>query len=135
MDWRKSSFGFVAASYGKPHRKFLATSVSVFQGQESCSELNNFHVSGLFYNSTPPSSTSQPYCGRRTLILQKCTSETVIHRVHSLVHRCFLMGTMGDQSPLGKEKWTEGSHSPSCSQYQHLFLTLSWSLKTIWFSR
>ena len=40
----------------KPKWTLWPIHVSVFQGQESCSELNNFHASGLFYNSTPPSS-------------------------------------------------------------------------------
>ena len=76
--------------------------VSVFQGQESSSGLNNFHDSGLFCNSTPPSSTSQPYCGHRTLILQKCSSQTIIHKVPSLMHRGFLMAQWEISNLWGK---------------------------------
>ena len=169
----------------------------LFQGQEPCSGLKNFHASGWFFNSAPQPSTSQIYCGHRTLIMKKCKSQIIIHKVHSLMCRCFLMGTMGDQppgvwlfvtpwtvacqaplymgilqarilewvaisssrrfsqprdqtqvscvaggfftiwatgKPLGKDRWTGNLHSPTCSQYQHLFPTFFWSLKTIWYS-
>ena len=71
----------------------------LFQGQEPCSGLKNFDASGWFFNSAPQPSTSQIYCGHRTLIMKKCKSQIIIHKVHSLMCRCFLMGTMGDQTP------------------------------------
>ena len=89
----------------------------------------------LAYFVTVPSLPLPPSCSVDTgLWFCKNTSQTVKYKVHSPVHRCFLVGTMGDQSPLGKDRWTESSHSPSCPQYRHLIPTLPWSLKTVWYS-
>ena len=131
-NWPKSSFEVFHKILQQTWIKLLAKPLS--QSQEPCSGLKNVHASGLFCGSTNPSSTSQMCCGHRTQVLWKHMSQTVIYKVHSPVHRCFLMGTVGDQCPLGKGRWTEGSHSPSRPQYRHLIPTLPWSLETVWYS-
>ena len=58
----------------------------ISQSQEPCSGLRNVHASGLFCDSTNPSSTSQMCCGHRTQVLQKHMSQTNIQS--ALTHPC-----------------------------------------------
>lgn len=47
---------------------FWPTNIPLFQSQETWSGLKNFHASHSFHNSITCPSTSQLYCGNRTLI-------------------------------------------------------------------
>ena len=109
----------------------------LFQGQEPCSGLKNFHASDLFWNSTICPSPSQMCCGQGTLIVQKCISQT--NTQHSLLYRGFLMGITGDHSSLGKMGGQKIHILPQFSVPPFLGSFTSFQpflglLKTVWFS-
>ena len=100
---------------------FWPTHMPLFQGHEPCSGLKNFHVSGLFWNSTPCPSTSQMNYRHKTLMLQKCILQTKSQS--SLTHvQIISHGHNG--------RWS--SHSPSVLNTNTLFQTFFGPLKAGW---
>jgi len=97
---QRAHSGFCIRCDRKCEWTFCPTPMLLFQGQEPCSGLKNLHASDLFWNSAIFPSPSQMCCGQRTLIVQKCISQT--NTQHSLLYRGFPMGITGDQSSLGK---------------------------------
>ena len=100
---------------------FWPTHMPLFQGHEPCSGLKNFHVSGLFWNSTPCPSTSQMNYRHKTLMLQKCIlqtkSQSSLTRVQIISH--------------GHNGWWS-SHSPSVLNTNTFFQTFFGPLKAGW---